>query len=444
MFAGRERFVRRAGTNLGAYGPAAVNRLGSINRRRVLIGLTALIVVGGFGLALLSNLGTGSFGPSPSSNILNGSAGVGFSQSTSPGYFGASGGQGQPNTVVLGVQTSETSTFTASTTTTVGSQPAPLQSGVGFNVTEGSLGGAGGLIEFSTNLGITSSSPAMTASAISALAYSVGGYVAYQSTYNASAYVVIRIPSSDYQSVLSQVKDLGAFVSETSNSNDVSVQYTDLNATLTSLKTEQVALLRLLNQTTSINSTLAVESQLQQVNQQINDVESQILQTRTLIDYATINVTVNLTAQKTPLSLALSATPTNGTSPLSVTFNAIVKGGAQPYVVDYNFGDGSATQGQIVIHTFYQAGDYKVLVSVTDQNGTVAQASVVIKVLAAPASAQSGIGGFLGYVASLFLSVVAGIIEVAVVVLPLAAVGAIIMIPIQRRDRNQKSVKQSQ
>jgi len=120
-----------------------------------------------------------------------------------------------------------------------------------------------------------------------------------------------------------------------------------------------------------------------------------------------------------------------------------VKGGAQPYVVNYNFGDGYATQGQIVIHTFYQAGDYKVLVSVTDQNGTVAQAGVVIKVLAAPASAQSGVGGFLGYVANLFLSVVEGIIEVAVVVLPLAAVGAIIIIPVQRRDRNQKTVKQS-
>jgi len=443
VFAGRERLVLRTGTNLGADGPSAVNRLGSITRRRVLIGLTALIVVGGFGLALLSNLGAGNLAPSPSFNSLNGSAGIGYSQSTSPEYFGASGVQGQPNTVVLGVTTSETSTFAASTTTTVSSQPSPLQSGVGSNVTEGSPGGAGGLIEFSTNLGITSSSPAMTASAISALAYSVGGYVAYQSTYNTSAYVVIRIPSPDYQSVLNQVKELGAFVSETSNSNDVSVQYTDLNATLTSLKTEQGALLRLLNQTTSINSTLAVEAQLQQVNQQINDVESQILQTRTLIDYATIDVTVNLTAQKTPLSLALSATPTNGTSPLSVTFNAIVKGGAQPYVVNYNFGDGYATQGQIVIHTFYQAGDYKVLVSVTDQNGTVAQAGVVIKVLAAPASAQSGVGGFLGYVANLFLSVVEGIIEVAVVVLPLAAVGAIIIIPVQRRDRNQKTVKQS-
>ena len=327
-------------------------------------------------------------------------------------------------------------------TTTFSSQPSTLQPGtLNTNVSQGSPGGGGGLIEFSTDLAITSVSPEQTASAISALAYSVGGYVAYQSTYTTSAYVVIRVPASLYQKVLNQVMGMGTFVSETSNSNDVSVQYTDMNATLASLLTEQGALLKLLNQTTSINSTLAVETQLQQVNQQINAVESQILQTKTLINYATIDVTITETAQQIPLALTLSATPTNGTAPLSVTFNAIVKGGAQPYVVNYNFGDGFATQGQIVIHTYDQAGTYKVVVSATDQNGTVAQSSTIVKVVAPPA--QSGLGSFFGYVGSLFVSVVEGIVEVAVVVLPLAAVGAVILVPIQRRGRNQRNVKQS-
>jgi hypothetical protein len=245
------------------------------------------------------------------------------------------------------------------------------------------------MIEFSTNLAITASAPVQTASAVSAIAYSFGGYVAYQSTYSTSAYVVIRVPAADYQKALAQVTALGAFVSESSNSNDVSVQYTDMNATLASLRTEQGALLKLLNQTTSINSTLAVESQLQAVDQQINYAESQILQTRTLIDYATIDVTVTQTPETSPLALTLNAIPKNGTAPLSVTFNAIVKGGAQPYVVNYNFGDGTATQGQIVIHTYYQAGDYTVVVSATDQNGTVVQQHTSVVVLAAPSPSCS-------------------------------------------------------
>jgi uncharacterized protein DUF4349/PKD domain-containing protein len=418
-----------------------VNQLGGITKKRAVLGVAALIVVGGFVLALLSNSGAGTFGPSDSAaslsnqngSIQNAQNGFGTSANPSSGYG---------DTQII--SSSSTVTFTASTTTS--SPPQTLQVGLAGNstVTQGTPANGGGLIEFATNLAIRTSSPEQTASAVSALAYSVGGYVAYQSTYSDSAYVVIRVPSALYQQVLNQVKAMGTFLSETSNSNDVSVQYTDMNATLASLRTEQGQLLRLLNQTTTINSTLSVESQLQQVNQQINEVESQILQTRTLIDYATLNITVTQNAQETPLSLTMSATPTNGTSPLSVTFNAIVKGGAQPYVVNYNFGDGSATQGQIVIHTYYTPGNYDVLVSVTDQNGTVAQKTTVVKVVAPPET-QTGVGGFFGYVGGLFVSVIEGIVEVAVVVLPLAAVAAAVVFPFYRRaNRPQKSVKQSQ
>ncbi len=422
-----------------------MNQLGGITKKRVVLGIAALIVVGGFALGLLSNAGL--FAPTTSSTSLNdlensAQNGVTFGVSGSPtaGY----GSQGDTQIIA-----STTATYTESSTTiasTTSSPPETLQVGLTGNstVTQGTPTNGGGLIEFATDLGIRTSAPEQTASAISALAYSVGGYVAYQSTYSESAYVVIRVPSALYQQVLNQVKALGTFLSETSNSNDVSVQYTDMNATLASLTTEQGQLLKLLNQTSTINSTLAVETQLQQVNQQINEVESQILQTRTLIDYATINVTVSMTAQLTPLSMTLSATPTNGTSPLSVTFNAIVKGGAQPYVVNYNFGDGSAIQGQIVIHTYYASGDYKVQVSVTDQNGTVAQTSAVVNVVAPP-GIQTGVGGFFGYIGGLFVSVIEGIVEVAVVVLPLAAVALVVVFPFYRRaGRAQKSVKQNQ
>ena len=422
-----------------------MNRLGGITGKRVVIGIAAFIIVGGFVLALLSNsvglygsLGavnpgpTGYYNAAPSNNALNSAqnALVTFGTSISPGY-----------TQVIGQITSSTSTAIATTTTT-GYPTGGIVSPEGNNVTQGSPSNAGGLIEFSSDLGITSASPQQAASAVVALAYSVGGYVAYQSTYTSSAYVVIRVPAAEYQQVLAKVEAMGTVTSLTSNSNDVSVQYTDLNATLASLQTEQGALLKLLNQSSTINSTLAIETQLQQVNTQVNEVESQILQTKTLIQYSTIDVTINETAQATALSMILSETPINGTSPLSVTFNAVVKGGAQPYVVNYNFGDGYASQGQIVIHTYFQPGTYTVLASATDQNGTVVQKSATITVTAAPA--QSGVQTFFGSVANLFTNVIEGIVEVAVVVLPLAAVGAAIVIPIQRHGRNQKVIKQSQ
>jgi uncharacterized protein DUF4349/PKD domain-containing protein len=432
-----------------------VDRLGGITRRRALAGIAALIVVGGFGLALLSNSalypGTSSVPLRSLQGSINGSEASYASNGVQGalGNIGVSYGFGNDQLNVAGQATElSTSTVTWSTTTsyqpgTIVTQTIPQAAGQsGTNVTQGSPGGAGGLIEFSTDLTIRTSAPEQTASAVSALAYGAGGYVAYQSTYSNSAYIVIRVPSADYAKVLNQVQALGTFISETSNSNDVSVQYTDMNASLMSLRTEQGALLRLLNESTAVNSTLAIENQLEYVNQQINEVESQILQTRTLVNYATIDVTVTQTAQLVPLQLTVSATPTNGTIPLSVTFNAVVKGGAQPYLVNYNFGDGYAAQGQIVIHTYFQAGNYKVIVSATDQNGTVAQANAVVRVVAAPA--QSALGGFFGSVGNLLVNVLEGIVEVAVVVLPIAAVGAAVIIPIQRRGRGQKGVKQSQ
>lgn len=428
-----------------------MNRLERLSARTAILGLVAVIVAGGFVLALYSNISLtpwfGSAGLSPAGGPVNqyvGSNNAAAAANSFGNLFGtgSQGGNNPGNTYVIGqtmlTTTMATVTEVPSTTTSFNTQGT-----AGSNFSQGSPSGAGGLIEFSSDLSLRSSSPSATASGIIALAYSVGGYVAYQSTYSSAANVVIRVPAAQYEQVLTKIEGMGTLLSLTSNSNDVRVQYTDLNATLLSLRTEQVQLLKLLNQSTTINSTLAIESQLQGVDQQINDIESQILQTRTLVTYSTINVSITVAAQQILLSMTpLSPIPNNGTAPLSVTFNAIVKGGAQPYVVNYNFGDGTATEGQIVIHTYYQPGNYKIIATATDQNGTVTQQSATIKVVAAPS--PSGISNFLDMVGGLFVNVIEGIVEVAVVVLPIAAVGAAIIIPVQRRRGAQKSLKQSQ
>jgi len=419
-----------------------MDQLEGISVKTAIVLLGALIVVGGFALALSSNnlfsagsaLGTTHSGPQASTVAVNGSA-------SSFIVYGADvySTVPQDGTQIIKAVTLTVSSTTAPRTTFVKLASPTL--GLAEGQTNSSLGG-GAQIEFSSNVTIVAAVPQQTAAEVVALAYSVGGYVAYQSTYRDSAYVVIRVPVTSYQTVLAKVQTMGNVTGLFSNSNDVTTQYTDLNATLVSLRSEQAALLRLINESTTINSTLAIENQLQGVNQQINDVQSQILQTKTLIDFATIDVSISKTAQQVPLSMTLAATPLNGTAPLSVTFNAIIKGGAQPYFVNYNFGDGTADQGQILIHTYYASGDYKVTVTATDQNGTVARASATIRIAAAPS--HYGIVNFPTMVANLFVSVVEGIAEVAVVVLPLAAVGAVIVMPLRRRSRIQKNAKQGQ
>jgi hypothetical protein len=406
-----------------------MNRLGGTTLRVVMVVVAAVVVGGGLVLALLptglsTNAGTmAAVGrtylvPAASNNsILN--AGVeqayAVASTTTVSY---------PQTTVI-KDTSGSSAPAASNPNQLKSNPA----------------GNGTMIEFSSNISLESPSPEGAASSVVALAYSVGGYVAYQSTLVDSANVVIRVPAASYQSTIAQIEKMGNVQSLTSNSNDVTVEYTDLNATLKSLAAEQAALLRLVNQSTSISATLAIESQLQEVDQQINVVQSQMLQTTRLVDYSTISVSISKSVQAKPLSVVLTATPKSGQSPLAVTLNAVVTGGSGQYLVNYNFGDGTSAQGQILVHTFVGSGNYNVTVTATDQNGTVASKWVNIHVTAAPS--QLGFGDFPGSVAGLFVRVTEGIVEVAAVVVPVALVAGAVLVPIRRWSRGQKTNKQS-
>src|SRR5438128_12321341 len=114
-----------------------------------------------------------------------------------------------------------------------------------------------------------------------------------------------------------------------------------MHAVLQSLLAEGDAFLKLLHPSTSLNATIVIEGHLHGVNAQINSVQSEILQTRRLIDYATITATFTRGTVLAQLSLKVVTAPLTGATPLSVTFRAFEKGGVPGYIVIYNFGDGT-------------------------------------------------------------------------------------------------------
>jgi PKD repeat protein len=309
---------------------------------------------------------------------------------------------------------------------------APQKTGVSLSTAAGANGSRD--IEFFTNITLQATSATSAFAKATAIAYSVGGYIAFSTETNSTALIEMRIPAANYQDALAQVESLGALLNLRSSSNDVTVQYTDLNATLLSLQAEQTSLLKILGQSTNINSTLNVESRIQNVDQQINSVQSAILQTKTLISYATISAFIEERAPTPPtqlLTIKLTGTPRSGDAPLSVTFNAVTKGGTQPYIVNYNFGDGTSYEGKALIHTFQQAGHYNVTVTATDASANVTEASTIVDV--SPPPATTTVGGFPNLVGGLFLSVVEGIAEVAVVVVPIVTVLLLVLFPLRYR-----------
>ncbi len=69
-----------------------------------------------------------------------------------------------------------------------------------------------------------------------------------------------------------------------------------------------------------------------------------------------------------PLQADLNGSPASGYAPLSVTFTSSASGGTSPYTFSWDFGDGSTSSDQNPSHTYSAAGDYPVILSVTDNN----------------------------------------------------------------------------
>lgn len=412
---------------------------GGITKKALLV--VVIIIVGGVVVGLFDNSHSPLANQNPGAdNFAASSAG-----NSNPFDFSLGLGQAKSSTTIVQAGTTITSIATMTAVSSSATEPQttvikPNSAGAQSSTSTATTATApsNGFIEFFSNVTVSVSSLQSSLSNAMAIAYTYGGYVAYSSYNNFSSVAVLRIPSANYEVALGQVEALGNLTGFQSNSNDVSVQYTDLNATLQSLLTEQASLLRLENQSTSLNSTLLLENELQGINTQINEIQSQILQTNILIDYSTITVTLDRTTTTTlvPLSLKLIATPDSGMTPLAVTFNSIVTGGTEPYIVNYNFGDGTSYQGETLIHTFNQGGTFNVTVTVTDSTGNVQEAWTVIHVTTPPSGSQ--FKSFTNYVSGLLIGVVEGIVEVAVVVLPIALVVSVVILPFRSRLRATK------
>ena len=120
--------------------------------------------------------------------------------------------------------------------------------------------------------------------AISALAEGQGGYVANANVYQSSdvlrGSITIRVPAEQYQAVLAQLRGLALRVErENSSSQDVTEEFTDLQARKTNLEFTETALQTLLEERQRIGSTadiLEVYRELTTIRGQIEQIEGRL------------------------------------------------------------------------------------------------------------------------------------------------------------------------
>lgn len=156
------------------------------------------------------------------------------------------------------------------------------------------------------------------------IAETAGGFVQSSSFTNLDdqqlADVTIRVPALQYQAVLQDIRVRGDVTQESSDTNDATGEFTDLQARLRTLQATERRLLSLLDEAEGIGQILQVQDRLEVVRGQVEQVQGRINLLERLTDLATIAVHLR------PVAPAIDPTPVDdgntGPQPLEAAQNA--------------------------------------------------------------------------------------------------------------------------
>lgn len=134
-------------------------------------------------------------------------------------------------------------------------------------------------------------------SALIALAGEEGGVVSASNATTdgdriRSGTVTLSVPSAHFQDTIDRLRQLGALHALNVTSQDVSQQYVDLQARRANAEAERDAMLALLQRAQSVQEILAVQNQLGQYTQQVEQLKGQIAYLDHATSYSSIQVTI--------------------------------------------------------------------------------------------------------------------------------------------------------
>lgn len=138
----------------------------------------------------------------------------------------------------------------------------------------------------------------------------LGGYIESLNIYNGStrygsgtrnANMSIRIPKDKLSSFVSDVAEISNIIRREENTQDVTLQYVDMESHKKALQIEQTRLMELLEQAENMEDIIAIEERLSQVRYELESMEAQLRTYDNLIDYSTINLSIDEVERLTPI-----------------------------------------------------------------------------------------------------------------------------------------------
>ena len=125
-----------------------------------------------------------------------------------------------------------------------------------------------------------------------------GGYVesmdvnSYDSEYSESryGYYSVRIPAERLDDFLNIVKNEGTITAKSESTEDVTLQYVDTEARISSYEAERDSLMELLDKATSLKDILTIRDEIADVNYELDSLKRQLKSMQNRVSYSTVSI----------------------------------------------------------------------------------------------------------------------------------------------------------
>lgn len=125
------------------------------------------------------------------------------------------------------------------------------------------------------------------------------------SRYDSARYgwYTLRIPAAKLEEFLSGTEEIGNVLSMNRRQEEITTAYYDTEARLNSLKTQEERLLAILEKAESLDDVIRLESALSDVRYQIEDLTGTLKRYDSLVEMATVDVSLQEVSSTTPVSV---------------------------------------------------------------------------------------------------------------------------------------------
>jgi hypothetical protein len=205
---------------------------------------------------------------------------------------------------------------------------------------------------------------------ITDLAGAYGGFVVNSSIQESQSRlygnISFRVESKRFNEALAALRLLAEDVkSENTSGEDVTEEYTDLDAKLRNLQAAEAQLLELMKKAGTVTEILGVQKELVSTRGEIEQIKGRMQYLEQSADLALIQVGL----EQSKLTIEFNANARNIKAGTKIYFVPTIIGGFQPYSYAWDFGDGSTSTEGAPQHAYKKKGTYTVSVKITDDHG---------------------------------------------------------------------------